>query len=236
MIADWKQTIRRAGRHGAWAWRVALFVALPGLAIAQDASLPYFPVETVHADGVRNIEVVISRGGWHLIGRDPEGYRIGMGKTDGMTGNSAAALQTCNKAALLGHGSLERTIPAQDYAGGRVRVTGRLKHNGAGFSNFYFNVLGPGGRHIRQIKTESTQRGDWETDVIVADVPQEAIALDIGLALWGSNASTLWLDSVIIEAVDKTVPLSGDITPNGYVRPPDEDVVSCDGFKDGIRG
>src|SRR4051812_35859268 len=103
MSADRKRTKwRKAGGLAA-----LLPAALPGALSAQEHAAPYFfPVETVHAQGVREIETVISRGGWHLLGREPRGYRIGRGTTEGTIKPFAMALQTCNQRALLGHGSL----------------------------------------------------------------------------------------------------------------------------------
>lgn len=214
--------------------RLALLAALPGPAFAQEHQLPYFfPVETVHAQGVREIETIISRGSWHLLGRNPEGYRIGSGKTDGMTGAGTIALQSCNENALLGHGSLERTIPADDYAGGRIRVTARTKHVGAGYSALYINLLGPKGRHLRHVSLNNIGNGQWESKAIVADVEDGILALDIGVALWGSSASTVWLESVSIEAVPKDVSLNGESEPVVFVS--NSYIVSCNGLRDGIR-
>lgn len=226
--------MRRAGWHKARRWGVALLVALPGLAIAQEHEQPYFfPVEVVHAQGVREIETVISRASWHLLGRDPEGYRIGLGKTEGMTSERALALQTCNDNALRGHGSLERTIPAEDYAGGRVRVTGRVKRSGGGIGIFYVNLLGPGGAHLHHVRLYSAGGGKWESLSLVMDLRKSIVAFDIGVALWDSDASTVWLEGVTVEAVDGKVPLNGQVVPNIFIS--GKSIVSCDGLKDGVR-
>lgn len=211
---------------------IALGAALPGLAIAQNVPPPSLPVETVHADGIREIEMVVSRAGWHLLGSVPEEYRIGVAETDGMTGPVAALIQACGDTAD-GHGTLERTVGVEDYAGKHVRVTGRARLKGAGQSIFYINIIGPGGRTLRQVSMRNGSR-DWENKALVLDMEKSAIAMDIGITLIGTNPATAWLDAVRIDVVDDRTPNAGTVTTNGYVRRLDDAVVSCDGAPDGV--
>jgi hypothetical protein len=219
----------------AYGLATALLAALPGPAGAQAPPMPSFPVETVHSEGVREIELVISRAGWHLMGRTPAGYRIGTGAPAGMTGKAAAALQACNTTALEGHGALERTIPADAYAGGRVRVTGRIKMRSAAYSLFYVNLIGRGGQTLRQVSLQNGSGEDWQVQAIVVDVRDNVSAMDIGVTLSSTSHGTVWLDSVTLEAVDQTVALKGHVASGGYERDLYDQVVSCDGDKDGIR-
>ena len=225
---------KRKGFLPAAAFLAALLLATAPVPAHSKPPSPSDGVETIHSEGFRELETVVSRGGWHLMGRDPEGYRIGTGTTDGMKGPLATALQACNAAALRGPGALEHTIAAGDYAGKRVRVTGRAKLQ-VGYSNFYMNVIGRDGHAVKQVSMMNS-RGDWKTSALVTDIDADAIAIDIGVTLWGTDHGVVWLDPVRIEIVGREVPTAGSTASGGYERRLNDPVVSCDGVRDGVRG
>jgi hypothetical protein len=212
-----------------------LLAALPGPAGAQAPPMPSFPVETVHSQGVREIELVISRASWHLMGRIPKGYRIGSGPAEESTGKVPLFIQACNTTAMLGHGALERVLLAGDYAGRRIRVVGHVRNESKGAAYFYLNAIGREGRMLSTTHLPIISSKGWENLSLVADMPDSAITMDIGITLWSNGRGRVWLDRVTIEGVSSNVPPAGKTEASGFQRDLDDKVLSCDHDKDGIR-
>jgi hypothetical protein len=216
------------GRWAAPLLAVLLTASAPGF--AQDkAPPPSDGIETIHSDAMRELETIISRSGWYLMGRTPQGYRIGAGTTPGMAGQAAVFIHACNSDALSGHGAIERSFPAAILAGKRVRVAGRFKkEHDPGFAELYVNALGGNGRILYSLHQPVTD-ADWQARAVVMDVPDSAAEIEIGVALWGIALNTVWLEGFSIEIVDKTVPADGREMRNGFQRDPAEAFSDCDG-------
>lgn len=213
------------GARRAWLWAV-LMLAVPAAARAPGGT------ETIHSEGVREIETVISRAGWHLMGQDPGGYRLGTGTIAGMTAARGVFIQACGMRPLAGDGAIEYTLPAGDYAGKRVRAAGRFKKvrdRGAAF--FYMNALGPNNNILRSINLRADSAPDWNQAALVMDVPESASLIEIGISLRGAPSQTLWLDAVTVEIVDQTVPRAGTPGFRVFQRADQDAPLNCDGIR-----
>jgi hypothetical protein len=211
------------------AWLVA--AGSPG---AQPAPQSGLAVETVHSQAYRlDIETVVSRGGWYLIGPSPEGYRIGDGVTPGMAGESAAYIRACTANALSGGGALERNLPAGAFAGKRIRLLARLKKEGGGAFRFYLQTLAREARFLRgRGQAMQSASSDWQAVEFVTDVPESAASLEVGLIFWATGAgATVWIDSMSIEVVDRDVSTKGELITSVRQRNPEDIIRSCDGVR-----
>ena len=226
-----RQAENRQGRRRGLAvsWLAAALI-LSGPAQAQNPLPPIAGVESIESQADRlQIETVISRGGWYLIGSAPEGYRIGDGVVPGMAGQSAAYLQVCGERAAFGFGALERTIPAEDYIGKRVRLSARVKNDSPDRVDLYLTALSRRGVILYGKADRYIPGGDWRAREIVMDVPADAVAIEVGLLLNGSSfRSKVWLDSMAIEVAAAGVPEAGRNMASTYQRPMNQPIRDCD--------
>lgn len=200
---------------------VALLLAAPGPAIAQHREV--LGVETIQSQGLReklDAEAIISHSGWYLVGKAPSAYRIGNASPPGRAQKTAAFLKA-GIGALLGHGALERTIPAQPFAGERVAFTADVMLQGRAQARLWINILDADGRIMRSIGKDHLSGDVWSNHVLAAYIPQSASALEIGLSLWGSETATVWIDVMTLETVDDAVTSQGRdaLFENGWQNP-----------------
>lgn len=159
----------------------------------------------------------------------PSALVSGVGKVAGMTGSQALFLKGAAEAggiacttiinichphpgtesldSFIRNGGLERRIPLQAWRGQRLRLTVRLKNDGAARAYASAQIVMGDAAPIRTFAQRNAAGASaWEAHQFVLDVPDRAsdLAIDVGL----TGKGTVWLDGITLEAVSKAVPVS----------------------------
>ena len=127
----------------------------------------------------------------------------------GSAGKQSAYIKAKPGAASNGFGTLMQTVNAQDYLGQRVRLSARMKSENASGFQMWFRVDGQGKalRFYNMQDRPVTGTSDWKRYEIVLDVPAASTSLNYGFFLQGGQGEG-WADSVTVEIVDKSTPIS----------------------------
>jgi hypothetical protein len=147
--------------------------------------------------------------GWFIAGSRPADYEIGAEHVAGSAGKQSAYIKAKPGAAGNGFGTLMQTVNAQDYSGQRVRLSARMKSEDASGFQMWFRVDGQGKalRFYNMQDRPLTGTSDWKRYEIVLDVPAGSTSLNYGFFLQGGQGEG-WADSVAVETVDKSTPVS----------------------------
>lgn len=110
-----------------------------------------------------------------------------------------------------GFGYYAESIPAADYRGKRVRISGYLRSREAQQASFWMRVDGPAGTGSEAFDNMANRSlygtQEWTPFSIVLDVPTNASNILTGLLLLGRG--TVWADDVRIDVVDVRTPTTG---------------------------
>lgn len=109
----------------------------------------------------------------------------------------------------IGNGLLRQDINALPYRNKRVRFRANVKGvGGSGYLSPFLAILGDSGIQYWMLTDAALQAksGEWKTYSFVADVPDGAVVLMVGLNLKGVGKG--YLNNVVLETVDKSVPVS----------------------------
>ena len=141
--------------------------------------------------------------GWKLIGKDPEAYEAG---TDlHVLYEGAPSVYLKGREPMPKVAGLAETLPAEKYAGKRVRYSAFTKSEGVeGGAQLLLVVSREKGTWIECIAGPIRGNSDWHNYDVVVDVPQDAINIVVGVTLVGQG--TVWLNDVKIEIVGPDVP------------------------------
>jgi len=141
--------------------------------------------------------------GWKLEGNGALQYEVGS-EPAGSPDRRGAFIRA--RSDLAGGAQLVQRLPAQAYAGKRVRLSASLKTEGADGGVLSIDVS----RDATSIDTRPTAyiygSNDWENYSAVIDVPADATTVRIGFGLRGRG--TLWADNIGIQPVSAEVPLT----------------------------
>lgn len=144
--------------------------------------------------------------GWELAGNAREHYLAGVQTIDGRPTAFLRASSDPGK----GFATLSQVFSAKDYRGKRLRLSGELRTESAGAGQLWMRidddrqrVLGFDNMQERS-PHGSTPRHRYE---IVLDVPADAQLIAMGFNLVG--VGEVWADSLRLEVVDPSVPLTG---------------------------
>jgi hypothetical protein len=155
-------------------------------------------------------------------------FTTGSGATDGMTASQAVYLRRSGPADRYNAiGVLDQTIPLEAWRGKRVRLTVRLKNEGAAAVSAFAFIRKDNHVVINAVPQRLASGDAWQSRQFVLDVPENATYFAIQARLSGDG--TLWADSVMVEATGTDIaltpsrrvetggPLPGD---NGPITPP----------------
>ena len=108
---------------------------------------------------------------------------------------------------------LGQPFAADEFRGQRVRLTGWLKTEDADDGALWMRVDGERQTLDHDEMLDRTVKGttDWKMYSVVLDVPTGAKRIVIGAMLWGKGQ--VWVDDLKIEAVDKSVAVTGLFKP-----------------------
>jgi len=141
--------------------------------------------------------------GWKLEGNGAAQYEVGS-EPAGSPDRHGAFLRA--RSDLAPGAQLVQRLPAQAYAGKRVRLSAALKTEGADGAVLAIDVS----RDAVTIDTRPTAyiygTNDWKNYSAVIDVPADATTVRIGFGLRGRG--TLWADNIGIQPVSAEVSLT----------------------------
>jgi hypothetical protein len=147
--------------------------------------------------------------GWIVAGSAPKDYDYGVETQAGDNGKSAY-IKARDTAKPTGFGTLMQMVNAEDYRGGRWKLTGRMRTHDAAKAQMWMRVDGPGNAmNAFDNMDDRPVTGDtaWKTYEIVLDVPQDSVAVAFGFFLFGGGE--VWADDFKLERVPNTTPVTG---------------------------
>lgn len=156
--------------------------------------------------------------GWSIAGSAPKEYEFGVDDAARDAGRKTAYIKAKPDVSPTGFGTLMQTVSADDYRGGRWKLSARMRTKGAAKAQMWMRVDGPG-RKLSAFDNMSDRpvTGDsaWKRYEIVLDVPSDSVAVAFGFFLSGTGQ--VWADDFRIERVASETPLTGR---GSGVRPP----------------
>ncbi len=144
--------------------------------------------------------------GWHMAGSHPSQYEHAL--SDDMTyqGKAVAELRSVVER-TDGFGTLMQTFSAEHFLGERVRFSGALKCEGVkNRVGLWMRVDGPSGRMLafdNMAGRPVNGTTGWEHYEVVLDVPDEALAIALGVLLIGKGEA--WMSDFNVEIVGPEV-------------------------------
>jgi len=145
--------------------------------------------------------------GWIIAGSAPTDYEFFRDGTTAVSGQFSASIDA--KPGANGFGTLMQMIDADNYRGGRWKLTGYLKTNDATRAQMFMRVDGPD-RKVASFDNMDTRpvtgTSGWTRYEIVLDVPADSVDIAFGFLL--AQGGTVWGDNFSLEKVDPTVPVT----------------------------
>ena len=148
--------------------------------------------------------------GWFVAGSAPNDYEFSRDTSTAQSGQSSALIAAKSGVASTGFGTLMQVIDAENYRGGRWRMSGYLKTSGVARAQMWMRVDGPDKKILAFDNMDSRPvRGttSWSRYEIVLDVPPDSIDIAFGFFLI-QGSGRVWGDSFKFEKVDSTVPVT----------------------------
>jgi hypothetical protein len=164
--------------------------------------------------------------GWFEAGSHPDDYVVGT-DPEGGRDHSACAFIKSGTPEPDGFGTLMQTFDADSYRGERLRLSGYARSEGiVGWAGLWMRVDGPGGGNRPRDTLSFDNMNDrpikgstpWERYEIVLDVPEESVAIAIGVLLSGPGQA--WIDDLEFDVVDEDVPVTDLYLKDLQPRPP----------------
>jgi len=149
--------------------------------------------------------------GWIIAGSDPKDYEFSRDETTAASGKFSASIDA--KSGANGFGTLMQMIDADNYRGGRWKLTGYLRTNDATRAQMFMRVEGLDHKVVSSDNMDSrpvTGTSDWTSYEIVLDVPADSVDIAFGFLL--AQGGTVWGDNFRLEKVDSTVPVTSTTT------------------------
>jgi hypothetical protein len=144
--------------------------------------------------------------GWHMAGSHPSQYEHALADDTTYEGKPVAELRSVVPR-TDGFGTLMQTFSADHFLEQRVRFSGALKCESVEDRvGLWMRVDGPGGRMLAFDNMAGRPIGgttDWERYEVVLDVPDEALAIALGVLLVGEGEA--WMSDFNVEIVGPEV-------------------------------
>jgi hypothetical protein len=150
--------------------------------------------------------------GWIVAGSAPADYEMGVDATtrDG----KVAFIKARPQASSAGFGTLMQMFPADEYRGGRWKLSARMRTEDAAKAQLWMRIDGPDNKPSAFDNMNDrpvTGNGEWKRYEIVLDVADDSAAVAFGFFLAG--AGKVWADDFKLERVPLSTPLTGSNTP-----------------------
>jgi hypothetical protein len=141
--------------------------------------------------------------GW-TIGAPMQEYEAGI--DNAITHGGAASVYVKQLKPSRGMASLGQTFRADDYRGKRVRFSGYIKTDAVKVSGLWMRIDSDTEFAVASDSMMSrpiSGTRDWEKHEVVLEVPENSMAISIGLNLMGSGQA--WIDDLSFEVVGPNV-------------------------------
>lgn len=147
--------------------------------------------------------------GWLMSGSTPEKYEYGPDRTVFFQGTKSVFLRSREVKLDEGDfGTVMQQFRAATWVGKRVRFSVFVKaEDVTGWAGLWMRIDSSA---VNMLKFDNMQNrpiqgtSDWNCYSVVLDVPENSVAINIGILLGG--AGKLWFDGIRFETVDKNVP------------------------------
>lgn len=165
-----------------------LLVVLAGLALSASAAAP---------------------AGWMIAGSTPKDYDFGT-EVQTADGGKSAFIKAKAGTSPSGFGTLMQMFNAEQYRGGRWKLSARLRTEDATKAQMWMRIDGPErAMYGFDNMDDRPVSGDtaWKRYEIVLDVPGDSVAVAFGFFLFGGGE--VWADDFKLERVTESTPLTG---------------------------
>ncbi len=159
--------------------------------------------------------------GWVVAGSAPKDYEFARDATTAANGKYSASIVAKPNASPTGFGTLMQIFDADNYRGGRWKLSGYLKTAGVTRAQMWMRVDGPDHKVLsfdNMGDRPVTGTSGWTRYAIVLDVPPDSVDIAFGFLL--IQAGTVWADDFKIEKVDSTVPVTAPTPPAAKPKGP----------------
>jgi hypothetical protein len=157
---------------------------------------------------------------WFMAGSDPQDYELGTDTNAVHNGKNSGYLKA-KVAEPRGFGTMMQMFKANDYLNKRMRFSAFVKSEGIeAWAGLWMRIDGPqqgslGFDNMQNRPIKGTT--DWHEYEVVLDVPQESVAIALGILLSGKGQA--WVSEVQFEEVGADVPTTSH---EGYAELPEK--------------
>ncbi len=148
--------------------------------------------------------------GWMVAGSAPGDYEFGTDTGKSADGTKSAFIRSKPEARGTGFGTLMQMFAADDYRGGRWKLTARMRTEDAKKAQLWMRVDGPEQKMNAFDNMDDrpvTGDSEWRTYEIVLDVAPDSVAVAFGFFLFGDGK--VWADDFKLERVTTAVAVTG---------------------------
>jgi hypothetical protein len=147
--------------------------------------------------------------GWMVAGSAPKDYDFGA-EAQNSDGGKSAYIKGKSSAAPTGFGTLMQMVSADEYRGGRWKLSARMRTDKAAKAQMWMRVDGPErAMYAFDNMDDRPVTGDtgWKRYEIVLDVPGDSVGVAFGFFL--SGGGEVWADDFKLERVTDATPVTG---------------------------
>ena len=148
--------------------------------------------------------------GWIVAGSAPGDYEFGTDVGKSTDGTNSAFIKSKPEAKASGFGTLMQMFAADDYRGGRWKLTARMRTEDAAKAQLWMRIDGPNKKMNAFDNMDDrpvTGDSEWKRYEIVLDVAPDSIAVAFGFFLAGGGQ--VWADDFKLERVTTAVAVTG---------------------------
>ncbi len=144
---------------------------------------------------------------WFMAGSDPQDYELGIDANAVHNGKTSGYLKA-KVSEPRGFGTMMQMFQANDYLNKRMRFSAFVKSEGIeAWAGLWMRIDGP---HQGSLGFDNMQNRpikgttDWHKYEVVLDMPQESVAIALGILLSGKGQA--WVSEIQFEEVGADVP------------------------------
>lgn len=157
---------------------------------------------------------------WYMAGSDPQDYELGIDANMIRNGKNSGYLKA-KVAEPRGFGTMMQMFKANEYLNKRMRYSAFVKAEGIeGWAGLWMRI--DGSQRHGSLSLDNMQNRpikgttDWHKYEVVLDVPEESIAIALGILLTGKGQA--WISEVQFEEVGTDIPTTSS---EGYGELPE---------------
>jgi hypothetical protein len=147
--------------------------------------------------------------GWVVAGSAPQNYEFSRDSSATRNSRYSASIAAKPGVSSTGFGTLMQMISAENYRGGRWRLSAWLKTSNATRAQLWMRVDGSDHKAVAFDNMDArpiTGTTEWTRHEIVLDVPPDSADIAFGFLL--TQAGKVWGEDFALEQVDATVPVT----------------------------